>query len=84
MVEINAIGDVLRNHHTKNEMVEDQLKRMDQPLEQEIVPEDIIEQIKDTTKENAEDTVFEIIDNLLVQILASKRTTSIYNIWKVF
>lgn len=78
IAEINAIGDILRNYHTKNEMVEELLRRMDQPLEQELAPEDVIEQMEEPTVENVESYIPEAVDNVLEEILSSKETMSIF------
>ena len=84
MAEISAIGEVLRSYHTKNSMVEELLNRMNQPLDQEIEPEDVIEQMEDATENNVESYVPESVDNLLTHIYASKETMSIFTSGRYF
>ncbi|MBN1156719.1 hypothetical protein JXA85_03825, partial [Candidatus Woesearchaeota archaeon] len=78
MAEINAICEVLKTYHTKNDMVEELLRRMDQPLKQEMAPEDIIPQMEDDSLENVEEYVPEAVDNLLEEIINSPETMSIF------
>ncbi len=78
MAEISAIVEVLRSYHTKNSMVEELLNLMNQPLEQEIVPEDVVEQMEEPTVENVESYIPEAVDNVLEEILSSPGTMSIF------